>query len=126
MNRLMNYLILLFVSLFCLALAVTSFVSADNLADGLVTGRAFWTYLVVLLGSVCLLGYLIERKDYASPGWMVPGACSSDGLAFPAFLTGMSCLANAPSCYHYWSCGSSCASCSSSAPKQGNSSLVYG
>ena len=62
MNRLMNYLILLFVSLFCLALAVTSFVSADNLADGLVTGRAFWTYLVVLLGSVCLLGYLIERK----------------------------------------------------------------
>ena len=47
---------------FCLALAVTSFVSADNLADGLVTGRAFWTYLVVLLGSVCLLGYLIERK----------------------------------------------------------------
>ena len=35
MNRLMNYLILLFVSLFCLALAVTSFVSADNLADGL-------------------------------------------------------------------------------------------
>ena len=62
MNRLMNYLILLFVSLFCLALAVTSFVSADNLADGLVTGRAFWTYLVVLLGSVCLLGYLTERK----------------------------------------------------------------
>ena len=46
MNRLMNYLILLFVSLFCLALAVTSFVSADNLADGLVTGRAFWTYAI--------------------------------------------------------------------------------
>lgn len=62
MNRLMNYLILLFVSMFCLALAVTPFVSADNLADGLVTGRAFWTYLVVLLGSVCLLGYLTERK----------------------------------------------------------------
>ena len=66
MNRLMNYLILLFVSLFCLALAVTSFVSADNLADGLVTGRAFWTYLVVLLGSVCLLGYLTERACWVT------------------------------------------------------------
>lgn len=62
MNRLTNYLLLLFVCIFCIALAVSSFVSADNLADGLVTGRFFWTYLVVLLGSVCLLGFLTERK----------------------------------------------------------------
>lgn len=68
-DKTMNRFSLFVCSIWCVLLVSTSFLSGNDLANGLIMGRVFWFHGVILLGCVCLLLF-IRSESFPGFTWL--------------------------------------------------------